>query len=150
MRLQSSIQVPYNSLIIPSSIIDEFRNFTNQNGFLINDIIADGEIHRFDTSEYKRHDLAGWYVLTIKDGFAFGTIGDWRTGNTISWNQKGIDTSSEKFIKAKKQIDEERKIKTEKEQKILSQFEQSRINTVENTVSDVDYRNELIQNSKKL
>lgn len=121
MRLQSSIQVPYNSLIIPSSIIDEFRNFTNQNGFLINDIIADGEIHRFDTSEYKRHDLAGWYVLTIKDGFAFGTIGDWRTGNTISWNQKGIDTSSEKFIKAKKQIDEERKIKTEKEQALAKQ-----------------------------
>ena len=61
----------------------------------------------------------------------------------------------DRMIKYDNQYTQEQKelntetLKTEKEQKILSQFEQSRINTVENTVSDVDYRNELVQNSKK-
>lgn len=125
MQLHCSINTGFNT-IIPNSITTEFANFAMANGFNITNVIADGEIHRFDTSQYRRHDLAGWYVLQIKDGFAFGTIGDWRTGTTLYWHQNGINTSSPEFIKAKKLIDEERKQK-EIENQAKAKIEAQRI-----------------------
>lgn len=47
-------------------------------------IKADGEIHRFPSSD-KRGDSAGWYVLD--DGH--GAFGCWRTGLTVKWSDKG-------------------------------------------------------------
>ena len=46
-------------------------------------IEADGELHRF-SSNGKRGDLAGWYVLH-GDGIPAGVFGDWRSGLSETW-----------------------------------------------------------------
>jgi putative DNA primase/helicase len=45
---------------------------------------ADGELHRF-SSNGKRSDQAGWYVLHA-DGIPAGAFGCWRSGFTGSWH----------------------------------------------------------------
>lgn len=47
------------------------------------EIIADGQIHRFATS-YKSGDKAGWYVLHT-DNLPMGSFGNWRGGQTETW-----------------------------------------------------------------
>ena len=46
-------------------------------------IEADGKLRRF-TSNGKRGDDAGWYLLHV-DGIPAGSFGDWRTGFTQTW-----------------------------------------------------------------
>ncbi len=46
-------------------------------------IEADGRLRRF-SSNGKRGDLAGWYLL-FSDGIPAGCFGDWRTGFTQTW-----------------------------------------------------------------
>lgn len=50
------------------------------------EIIADGEIHRFATNG-KRGDDAGWYIL-YTDNIPAGAFGDWRTGLEVTWSGK--------------------------------------------------------------
>src|ERR687892_1583608 len=51
------------------------------------DIIADGKIHRI-SSNGKRHDQAGWYVLHSDPPMA-GAFGCWRTGVWEKWCSNG-------------------------------------------------------------
>jgi len=46
--------------------------------------VADGELHRFDDIEGKRHNLACWYVLHL-DSCPAGAYGNWRTGFQSTW-----------------------------------------------------------------
>ncbi|WP_363347427.1 toprim domain-containing protein [Methylocystis echinoides] len=48
------------------------------------EIIADGEIHRFgESGEWGKQP--GWYVLHADDPQPFGMFGDWRTGEKYPW-----------------------------------------------------------------
>jgi len=51
------------------------------------EIIADGNIHRFSTSE-KRGDKSGWYVFYDNDELKGAAFGDWHTGSTCTWCSK--------------------------------------------------------------
>ena len=46
-------------------------------------VIGDGEIHRFATGQ-SGNDDAGWYVLH-DDEFPTGKFGDWRTNAKFPW-----------------------------------------------------------------
>lgn len=48
--------------------------------------IPDGEIHRFDDPNGKRHNGACWYVLHL-DCWPAGVYGNWRSGATFTWRQ---------------------------------------------------------------
>jgi len=48
------------------------------------DVVADGSIHRFATSD-KNGDKAGWYSLHDHGEFMAGTFGDWRTSEVQTW-----------------------------------------------------------------
>ncbi|HUX72366.1 MAG TPA: hypothetical protein VMV25_00555, partial [Steroidobacteraceae bacterium] len=63
---------------------EQFRNAIGAAGLTPADqISADGKLHRF-SSNGKRGDLAGWYVLH-SDGIPSGAFGCWRLGLTESW-----------------------------------------------------------------
>ncbi len=67
-----------------SNPIDGFRDAIVVSGLAAPDVIlADGKLHRF-SSNGKRGDDAGWYVLHL-DGIPAGIFGDWRTGLSESW-----------------------------------------------------------------
>ena len=51
------------------------------------DIMADGEIHRFDTPEDKKGAKTGWYLL-YPDNIAAGAFGSWREGETRTWSAR--------------------------------------------------------------
>jgi putative DNA primase/helicase len=65
-------------------MLDCFRDAIRSAGLQPPDVIeSDGKLHRF-SSNGKRGDDAGWYVLH-GDGIPAGSFGDWRTGISQSW-----------------------------------------------------------------
>lgn len=48
--------------------------------------IPDGNVHRFDDPQGKRHNGACWYVLHL-DGWPAGAYGNWRTDYKSTWRQ---------------------------------------------------------------
>lgn len=70
-----------------------FRDAINAAGLTPPDeIIADGQIHRFSSSG-RYDDDAGWYVLHIND-VAFGNFGCWREGKKWHWCSKSTHQMS--------------------------------------------------------
>jgi len=70
-----------------SGAIDQFRLTINNAGLAApDDIIDDGQIHRFSTNGKARDD-SGWYVLHT-DGIAAGAFGCWREGLQSNWCAK--------------------------------------------------------------
>ncbi len=64
--------------------VQQFRNAIQEAGVTPPDVIeADGKLRRF-SSNGKRGDGAGWYLL-FSDGIPAGCFGDWRTGFTQTW-----------------------------------------------------------------
>lgn len=64
--------------------IQQFRDSIQAVGLTPPDVIeADGKLRRF-SSNGKRGDGAGWYLL-FGDGVPAGCFGDWRTGFTQTW-----------------------------------------------------------------
>ena len=53
--------------------------------------VADGELHRFDDPEGRRHNAACWYVLHL-DSFPAGAYGNWRTGYHSTWRENTTTT----------------------------------------------------------
>jgi len=63
---------------------EQFRDAIRASGLEPPDVIeADGKLHRF-SSNGKRGDDAGWYILH-GDGIPAGGFGDWRTGIKGAW-----------------------------------------------------------------
>ncbi|MFZ6726950.1 AAA family ATPase [Undibacterium sp. MH2W] len=52
------------------------------------EIISDGKVHRFATSEDKGQSKTGWYVFYDDGSIAAGAYGDWRTGLSEKWSSK--------------------------------------------------------------
>ena len=70
-----------------SNHIDTFRNAIEAAGIgAPDDIQDDGKLHRFSTNG-KRGDDSGWYVLH-SDGIPAGKFGCWRAGFESSWCAK--------------------------------------------------------------
>ncbi len=68
--------------------IDAFRDAIANAGLSPPDqILGDGQLHRF-SSNGKRGDDAGWYVLH-QDRFVAGAFGCWRAGVSRSWRAPG-------------------------------------------------------------
>ncbi len=66
------------------SNIDQFKSAIAAAGISPPDTInADGVLHRFSTNG-KRSDDSGWYVLHL-DGVPAGSFGCWRTVPTVNW-----------------------------------------------------------------
>ncbi len=67
-----------------NNILNQFRDAIRAAGLIPPDVIeADGKLRRF-SSNGKRKDDAGWYLLH-GDGIPAGTFGDWRTGFSQTW-----------------------------------------------------------------
>jgi len=48
------------------------------------DLVADGQLHRFDDPHGRHGNHACWYVLHL-DGLPSGVVGNWRTGVKATW-----------------------------------------------------------------
>lgn len=68
-------------------IIDAFAAAIAGAGLGAPDIVADGKLHRFRTTDDKPGKRSGWYSLHL-DRFPAGVFGDWRTGLTETWCAK--------------------------------------------------------------
>jgi putative DNA primase/helicase len=84
-------------------------------------IVWDGNLHRFATDERKRHKKDGWYIAHDDAGGKAGAFGSWRSGESHTWsNGTGRQYSSVEWadIERKKAlaVAEEKK---EKEQAAL-------------------------------
>lgn len=92
-----------------------FADFIRAQGYIPPDeIIADGNIHRFSASG-KRSDKAGWYSFHA-NGSTFGVVGNWRDGGHIVWQP-----DSKQALNSQQQADVQRliaaaKAKREQEQ----------------------------------
>ena len=65
-------------------MINEFRDEMIREGFYPpQQIISDGEFHRFSTNQEK-NDKAGWYILN--DHPMIGSFGCWRRGIKKNWS----------------------------------------------------------------
>lgn len=103
-----------------SDIIQAFAAEMVSAGLAINDeVIPDGQIHRFNVKGDKPLSKNGWYVLFV-DGVPAGSFGSWKTGQSWNWCLKKFSalTPTEKtatrqrIISAKnKREAEDRKIK---------------------------------------
>jgi len=77
----SALPIP---LTVPSNLEQAFQGAITAAGLTPPDtIIADGKIHRFSTNG-KRSDNAGWYILHL-DNIPAGSFGNWREGRSESW-----------------------------------------------------------------
>lgn len=66
------------------NVIQQFQDSIRSAGLIPPDVIeSDGKLRRF-SSNGKRGDGAGWYLL-FSDGIPAGCFGDWRTGFTQTW-----------------------------------------------------------------
>jgi len=73
--------------MIAATLTDEFRTAIEAAGLTPpDDLIANGKLRRF-SSDGRRGDDAGWYVL-YDDGIPAGTFGCWRHGFTQDWCSK--------------------------------------------------------------
>jgi putative DNA primase/helicase len=57
------------------------------------EVIADGQIHRFDAEDEKHRSLNGWYVCF--DDPPAGAFGDWKRDIKQTWSAKGYDALSD-------------------------------------------------------
>lgn len=67
-----------------ADVISQFRQFICSLGLGETEIVADGKIHRFATSQDKRGQKSGVYVLHIDD-YPAGWVKDWRSGEDGKW-----------------------------------------------------------------
>jgi len=63
----------------------EFRSHLAGQGYFPNEIIADGEIHRFKSPEDKGAKQSAWYLL-FENAPHVGLFGDWKTDHGGTWS----------------------------------------------------------------
>lgn len=109
--------------------LSEFREAIRSAGLTPPDEIeADGELHRF-SSNGKRGDTAGWYVLHV-DGIPAGAFGCWRSKTTQQWHadigramsdaereqhRKRMEAATAKREQAEREVREEARQRAERE-----------------------------------
>lgn len=87
-----------------------FADFLRGHGFIVDRLIADGEIHRFAHTS-KKHDKPCWAIL-FADSTA-GVWGDWRNSDSNFWQQDGREYK--KLTQAERDsIDAQRKAANER------------------------------------
>lgn len=57
------------------------------------ELIFDGQIHRYEVTGDKPRSRNGWYVL-YNDGIPSGKFGNWKTGISSNWCSKSLNTMS--------------------------------------------------------
>ncbi|RCX08256.1 putative DNA primase/helicase [Extensimonas vulgaris] len=73
------------------TVIDQFQSAIAAAGLAVPDVIhADGALHRYSTNG-KRSDTSGWYVLHDDGDMAAGAFGCWRTGMQQNWCSKDVN-----------------------------------------------------------
>jgi phage/plasmid primase-like uncharacterized protein len=70
------------------NVEQQFAAAMAEHGLVPAEIVADGQLHRFDGPGEKRGKNSGWYVLHTDD-IAAGAFGDWRMGLTETWSAQG-------------------------------------------------------------
>ena len=70
------------------NVEQQFGAAMAEQGLVPSEIVAGGQLQRFDGPGEKRGKKSGWYVLHA-DGIAAGAFGDWRTGLTETWSAQG-------------------------------------------------------------
>lgn len=115
-----------------------FADFLRGHGFIVDRLIADGEIHRF-AHNTKKHDKPCWAIL-FADGNA-GVWGDWRNHDSNFWHREGREykqlTQKEREI-----IDTQRKAANERLERQRSDFAQinlERWDCIENVAETSPY-----------
>lgn len=73
------------------TVIDQFQSAIAAAGLAAPDVIhADGALHRYSTNG-KRSDTSGWYVLHDDGDMAAGAFGCWRAGVSSTWCSKDVN-----------------------------------------------------------
>lgn len=68
-----------------------------QAGLPVDDLIADGQIHRFADPSDKRREKSGWYVLRLREPYSFGYFGSFKGGGFYhSWQSDQPSDLSER------------------------------------------------------
>ena len=74
------------------SVVDQFRNAIAAAGLPPPEVIySDGVLHRYSTNG-RRGDKSGWFVLHVDGDIAAGAYGCWRTGIQHTWCSKDVNT----------------------------------------------------------
>lgn len=72
--------------------VDQFQSAIAATGLAVPEVIhADGELHRYSTNG-RRGDKSGWFVLHDDGDIAAGAFGCWRTGMQQTWCSKDVNT----------------------------------------------------------
>jgi putative DNA primase/helicase len=78
------------------SVINEFLESMASCGLPCPDnLVSDGEIHRFNVHGDKPGSINGWYILFEDDGLSAGSYGSWKTGEKFTWCTKEERTLTE-------------------------------------------------------
>lgn len=91
------------------------------------DIIADGQIHRFHIEGDKSNSKNGWYVLHL-DGIPCGVFGSWKKGLHWKWSAKNknyMNTAEQKqqINKIKDALQRRRMLKSTEQQEVALRAE---------------------------
>lgn len=97
--------------------IDQFSVHLVSKGYQVDNIIADGQIHRFNLEG--RKDMAGWYLFTITGDRAFGVCGDWVSQTKHPWSSNGRQISRNDREKFKAEL---KKVKHAREAEIKTRY----------------------------
>ncbi|MBP7865968.1 MAG: toprim domain-containing protein [Acidobacteria bacterium] len=73
--------------------IEAFKDCLEEHGLGRPDVIADGNLHRFDIPDDKRGRKSGWLVYH-PDGIPSGAFGSWRSGESHKWFYRGLSALS--------------------------------------------------------
>jgi len=74
--------------------VDGFLDACAECGLIIDELIADGKVHRVDVAGDKNKSKNGWYVL-FSDNVMAGSFGNWKLGITEKWCELSYESMSD-------------------------------------------------------
>jgi putative DNA primase/helicase len=102
------------------------------------DVVADGGIHRFSTSD-KSGDKAGWYSLHDHGDFMAGAFGDWRTDEVQTWcsfDKQDLKPAQRKAMVERIEEAQRQRAKIQQEEREAAKLEACRIWSKADDASD--------------
>jgi len=90
-------------------------------------LVPDGEIRRCPEAGRGKHDDAGWYVSREFKGVIYGTAGNWRSDEWVSWASRPDDALTDEFKRERKIREQQdrasiREVQREKGQAVAAQL----------------------------